>query len=233
MQPDARSTEERGQPEREAVATRRTSTPKARPRAGRDRKQDIIDALYRCMARKGYAASTLSDVAGEAGMSSSHLLYYFPGKEAILEAFFREVSAEAKAQVEGLPEAPEARLVALANALMPAEKGDKQRRAVMLDLHGQSVQNRVLRRLKAANDRFLRKELSNIFKKLPRSKGLDAEAASRSAFAMLQGLQTTSFFDSGLAPEEANRLFRLALHRIGGLPDAKAPRKPRRKTGKA
>ena len=32
----------------------------------RDRRGHIVTALYRCMARKGYAATTLCDIAEEA-----------------------------------------------------------------------------------------------------------------------------------------------------------------------
>jgi AcrR family transcriptional regulator len=58
----------------------------------RDRRGKIVTALYRCMAKKGYAATTLCDIAEEASMTSSHLLYYYPGKEAILEEFFKSVT---------------------------------------------------------------------------------------------------------------------------------------------
>lgn len=198
------------------MATQSTGTRKARARNGRDRKQDILNALYRCMARKGYAGSTLSDVAGEAGMSSSHLLYYFSGKEAILEAFFKEASAQAKLKLQELPEAPKERLDAFADIFLPA-KADKTRRAVMMDLNGQSAQNRTLRRLKSAQDRAIKRELVNVFGGLPRATGLDADAAAHSAFAMLRGLETASFFDTSLQPAEAHRLFRLSLYRLGGL----------------
>ena len=68
----------------------------------RDRRGKIVTALYRCMAKKGYAATTLCDIAEEAGMTSSHLLYYYPGKEAILEAFFRAVTKRIEKEIAEL-----------------------------------------------------------------------------------------------------------------------------------
>ena len=70
----------------------------------KDRRWDIVAALYRCMADKGFAASTLNDIANEAKMSSSHLLYYYDGKEAILEAFFKSVIDHVESQLANLPE---------------------------------------------------------------------------------------------------------------------------------
>ena len=49
------------------------------------RRSRILRALHDCVIEKGYAKTTLADVARVAGMSSSHLLYYFRGKDAILE----------------------------------------------------------------------------------------------------------------------------------------------------
>ena len=68
----------------------------------RDRRGKIVTALYRCMAKKGYAATTLCDIAEEAGMTSSHLLYYYPGKEAILEAFFKAVTKGIEKEIADL-----------------------------------------------------------------------------------------------------------------------------------
>ena len=86
---------------------------------GRDRRGEIVAALYRCMARKGFAASTLSDIAEEAGMSSSHLLYYFSGKEAIMEAFFKWVCRRVEEDLAKVPkDSPEDRIEAIANLFL-------------------------------------------------------------------------------------------------------------------
>ena len=59
---------------------------------GGTRRQLILTAFHHCIIEKGYAKTTLRDVAKGAGMTASHLLYYFPGKDTILEQYFENVS---------------------------------------------------------------------------------------------------------------------------------------------
>src|SRR5271154_5205955 len=57
----------------------------------KDRRSAIVAALRRCMLTKGYAETRLTDLARSAGISVSHFLYYFPGKEAVLEEVCAQV----------------------------------------------------------------------------------------------------------------------------------------------
>jgi AcrR family transcriptional regulator len=53
-----------------------------------NRKHLILDAACRAIARTGAAAVRVSDVAGEAGVSTALVHYYFPSRaEVIVEAF--------------------------------------------------------------------------------------------------------------------------------------------------
>ena len=72
---------------------KQTAPSKARrdPR-GHQRRRRIYKALHHCIINKGYVKTTLADIAKAAGMSPSHLLYYFKGKEDILELYFATVS---------------------------------------------------------------------------------------------------------------------------------------------
>lgn len=53
-------------------------------------RQRIISAARRCYSRKGVTATTMSDVAAEAGVVRGTLYRYFPRKESILLHIFRE-----------------------------------------------------------------------------------------------------------------------------------------------
>lgn len=57
------------------------------PAPPRDR---LLEAAYRCVARRGLARTTIDDVAREAGMSRPTVYRYFPGGR---EALLREVVA--------------------------------------------------------------------------------------------------------------------------------------------
>lgn len=53
-----------------------------------ERRQQIIDAAYRCFARKGLHETTMRDIYAEAELSSGAVYHYFRSKEAIIEASF-------------------------------------------------------------------------------------------------------------------------------------------------
>ena len=52
------------------------------------RRQQIIEAAYRCFARKGFHQSTMRDIYAEAGLSPGAIYHYFNSKDDIIEASF-------------------------------------------------------------------------------------------------------------------------------------------------
>jgi AcrR family transcriptional regulator len=193
----------------------------------RDRRSRIVRALYQCMSKKGYAATTLSDIADEAGMSSSHLLYYYPGKEAILEAFFKAVTRGIEAEIAKLGDQdPAARIEAIADLFLSPTKLRKVDQGVMLDLYGQAVQNKAMRRIKITHDRRIKDMFVALFRAVPGFSESEADDAGQLAYAQLLGLRANSFYDSQLSTTQANRLFKQALLRLAGLPTAAATPAP-------
>jgi len=190
----------------------------------RDRRSRIVRALYQCMSKKGYAATTLSDIADEAGMSSSHLLYYYPGKEAILEAFFKAVTRGIEGEIAKLDDQdPAARIEAIADLFLSPTKLRKVDQGVMLDLYGQAVQNKAMRKIKITHDRRIKDMFVALFLAVPGCSESDADDAGQLAYAQLLGLRATSFYDAQLSTTQANRLFKQALLRLAGLPTPVAP----------
>ncbi|HNP70980.1 MAG TPA: TetR/AcrR family transcriptional regulator [Kouleothrix sp.] len=52
------------------------------------RRQQIIDAAYRCFARKGFHQASMRDIYEEAQLSPGAVYHYFPSKDAIIQASF-------------------------------------------------------------------------------------------------------------------------------------------------
>lgn len=52
------------------------------------RRQQIIDAAYRCFARKGFHQTTMRDIYQEAALSPGAVYHYFGGKHEIIAASF-------------------------------------------------------------------------------------------------------------------------------------------------
>jgi TetR/AcrR family transcriptional regulator, transcriptional repressor of aconitase len=53
-----------------------------------NRRQQIIDAAYRCFARKGFHQTTMREIYAEAGLSPGAIYHYFESKDDIIEASF-------------------------------------------------------------------------------------------------------------------------------------------------
>ncbi|MBI1416027.1 MAG: TetR family transcriptional regulator [Limimaricola sp.] len=78
------------------------ATPKFRRRA-EARPDEVLDAALRLFTEKGYARTTMEQVAREAGISKGAVYLYFPSKAALLEGLVqRAISPFAAAAVQGL-----------------------------------------------------------------------------------------------------------------------------------
>ncbi len=64
----------------------------ARTRRGDSRKRTLLGEAVRLFGTRGYEGTSLDAVASAAGVRKQTLLYYFPTKEALLEACVKETS---------------------------------------------------------------------------------------------------------------------------------------------
>ena len=77
------------------------ATEKSRRTASRElRRQQLIDATMKCIARKGMASATLSDVANEAGLSQGIVNLHFNSKDNLLTETLRFLADEYKTQFD-------------------------------------------------------------------------------------------------------------------------------------
>ncbi len=60
------------------------------------RRQQVLDAAFACFGRKGFHATTMQDIAREAGVSYGVVYHYFRSKEDVIEASWL-TSQEARA----------------------------------------------------------------------------------------------------------------------------------------
>jgi len=64
------------------------------------RRQQLIDATVKCIARKGMGGTTLADVAGEAGLSQGIVNLHFESKENLLNETLRYLADEYRTQFD-------------------------------------------------------------------------------------------------------------------------------------
>ena len=64
------------------------------------RRQQLIDATMKCIARKGMGSTTLGDVAQEAGLSQGIVNLHFDSKDNLLSETLRSLADEYRAQFD-------------------------------------------------------------------------------------------------------------------------------------
>jgi AcrR family transcriptional regulator len=75
--------------------------PKLTEAARSARRQDLVDAAWRVIARKGYRDLTVDDVCAEAGVSKGAFYGYFTRKQDLLVALLEEDAAALATLLEG------------------------------------------------------------------------------------------------------------------------------------
>lgn len=130
---------------------------------GGKRRKLILAAFHECIIEQGYAKTTLRDVAKRADMTASHLLYYFPGKDAILEHFFENVSLTIVERLESFASEPSDRQIDLLAELFFAGKGITRSEigySLLIGLRTAAYFDRQLKLSRA--QRLFRDELTNL-----------------------------------------------------------------------
>ncbi len=119
---------------RQTRAKASPAKPERRDSRGDKRRRLIFRSLHDCILEKGYVKTTLADVAEGAGMSASHLLYYFKGKEAILEQYFESVSVQFLERLDNFSQqAPRDQIQSLADFWFKGEASTRKEIGFMLE----------------------------------------------------------------------------------------------------
>jgi AcrR family transcriptional regulator len=115
-----------------------------RPSVEPERREQLIAAAARVIARSGYDAATVRDVAREAGVSTGVIAYYFEGKDDLFAHVLRSASRAFRARLEGARDAaetPRARLLALAEAATPADDEAARAHALWIDFWARAARD--------------------------------------------------------------------------------------------
>jgi len=184
---------------------------------GGKRRRLILAAFHDCIINKGYAKTTLRDVAKGSDMTASHLLYYFSGKDAILEQYFENVSQTIIERLESFKsETPQRQLELLAELFFTGKGITRSEIGFMLECFGVAVHDQPLKNHKKKLDRYCKDYLRDLFRASPC--GPDgAEDSAEIGYSMLIGLRTAAYFDRRLQLSRALHLFRTELSNLAGI----------------
>lgn len=185
---------------------------------GDKRRKAILWALHDCMIKVGYAKTTLADIAEVAGMYPSHLLYYFDGKDAILQQYFHKVANQILNRLEEFRTEPPRRQIELLARLFFGGAGiTKSEIGMMLECFGVAVNDKVLQREKADLDVKCKTYLKDLLAQTPCEFSSDVEESAEVAYATLIGLRTAVYFDKNFSLAEGRRMFHSTMLKIAGL----------------
>jgi AcrR family transcriptional regulator len=180
-----------------------------RPSVERERRLQLTSAAARVIARKGYEAATLRDVADEAGTSTGTLNYYYQGKDDLFAATLRAASERFQADLAAAAAAaasPRDKLVAMAVAATPSTPSGREGHAVWIDFWAQAARDESLRRLnQRIYDRW-RAEIAAIVGEGQAAGAFDASADpaafARGYTAVIDGLATHVVLHDGFGAAE-------------------------------
>jgi AcrR family transcriptional regulator len=183
-----------------------------------DRRIVILRALWQLMLKKGYASTSLTDVARKARLSLSHLAYYFPTKEAVLVELFAALSDALLSDLTNQrDEPPIQQCERLAHYAFREPKLDLGESAIALEMIGIALHNPRFRRRYSEYARKVNGYLRELFAQTPRAFNLSAEDAAVLATSMWIGLLTNSYFYKGFDRSRARLIFHQILLMLAGL----------------
>ena len=188
------------------------------PDRGHKRRKTILWALHDCMIEKGYAQTTLADIAAAADMYPSHLLYYYKGKEAILQQYFQNVALQIVNRLDDIrTEDTREQIDQLANLFFAGTGITKSEIGLMLECFGVAVNDKVLRQEKADLDAKCKSYLKDLLEKSTGNFLPNVSDAAEVAYATLIGLRTAVYFDQSIDLEDAHRVFHKTMLKMTGL----------------
>ena len=168
------------------------------------RREQIVRATIRCLARDGYAGLTMKRVAAEAGVSQGILHYYFRDKAAMLAAAARRVTADLDRRVaveaRGVRDARR-RLRAVIRACLETAVESRDFWTVFIEFWGEALHDR---RLAAVNREAYARARRLIGATLARGRAagqvrtVDLAEASAVVLGLLDGLSLQLTFDRHL-----------------------------------
>src|SRR5918998_1114204 len=87
----------------QSVKPRKRGRPPGRTPQGAAARDRLYATSIQMIATRGYEATTLRDIAKEAGVSVGLLYRYFPSKQAVVVALYDELSSEYARQAADMP----------------------------------------------------------------------------------------------------------------------------------
>ena len=153
-----------------------------------ERRQQLIDATMKCIARKGMGGTTLGDVAGEAGLSQGIVNLHFESKENLLKETLRYLADEYKTQFNRALETAEPHAADKLRALMELDLRpsicDRRKISVWFAFWSEVKSRPTYRKICDESDHYYEAVIEGLCAELITDGGYDGITASAVAVAL-------------------------------------------------
>jgi AcrR family transcriptional regulator len=160
-----------------------------RPRKAEERREQIIRALYQCLAKAGHETVTVKDIAANAGMTHGSIHYYFKTKDDIVIGLAETLAEEYADQLTGhlKPlDSPKAVTSALLDFAVDELVFNRELNRVFYNLVQMAFQRKVLAKAMQRMLRRYRGRAIELFQEL--GIGEDSRALGYGLVAVIEGL---------------------------------------------
>jgi AcrR family transcriptional regulator len=162
-----------------------------------EKRQEILAAATRCIARDGFRGASTADICKEAGISPGHLYHYFESKEAILTALTAAGLEQIAARFAEMMKGDDAIAALIGEISRHKSKKDSQRpvmNRLILEMLVEAGRNPVIARIVRKNSAMLRALLAD-FIQSGQLRGqidpaLDANLAAGMLLSVMDGMRT-------------------------------------------
>lgn len=166
-----------------------------RTAARQERRQQLIDATMKCIAKKGMGSTTLSDVAGTAGLSQGIVNLHFESKDNLLNETLRYLADEYRMQFDRALQrsgpAPADKLQALMELDLRPSICDRRKVAVWFAFWGEVKSRPAYQRICGEFDRYYDKVVEDLCRDIIAEgtyEHLDASAMAQALTSLTNGL---------------------------------------------
>ena len=195
------------------MATAARNLPPGRRRANKElRRQQLIQATIKCVAKRGFSDTTMADVTREAGLSLGIVNLHFQSKDKLfietLRFLSEEYEASCRAAMEKAGSSPAARLAALVDLDFSTRVTDRRKLAVWFAFWGEAKSRPTYMQLCADKDRRYELVVTHLCQQIIDAGGYDgvqAEEVAHGLSAMVNGLWLDLLMTPAEMPREKAR----------------------------
>jgi AcrR family transcriptional regulator len=158
------------------------------------RREQIVAAGWRCVAREGFHKTSMADIIRESGLSAGAVYLYFASKDDIIVAIAEQVVAGADQifddvlALDPLPPLDNIMRLIVSRIEQIATSGEGELIKVALPTWAEAVRNESIRGVVARAYRHLRRRMQELVERLQAAGKFDAEADAEQVAQVLFGL---------------------------------------------